>query len=642
MNDAVSPSSLCSACGVALPTEGTGGLCPACLMDAVMQPTNDQGKPWQPPAAADLAALLPQYEIECLLGRGGMGAVYKGRHLDLDREVAIKILPPDLISGDHDFAGRFKQEARAMAKLKHPGIVAVHDFGQTADGLLYFVMEFVEGMDVQEMMVREGRLHTADALAIAAHVCDALAYAHQRGVIHRDIKPANVIVAYDGHVKVADFGLAKFTNTADNSGFTLQGSVMGTPNYMAPEALLFDTSVDERADIYAVGVMLYQMLTGKVPRGVFEMPSLQVPGLDPRLDGIIVKAMREDREQRYPHATDLRADLNGVLTQPMAQTILVPREARPGNESEPLRVHPSQVRLARVPSGEDSHGSAAPHQDPTELMLKTTHSLNTTILVLGCTALLVLGAVAFFLANRKTGDVYNTEQTITTSETHNTYFTQIIAAGLASASDLASIADIRPYADHFIGITKAPLSWERAQDLARQAGAEILPIGDKADGTQAQLLAWLVTSYSSELSTSVWVSQGGEPRVLNGLDITETVNQETESKVILQWEKPSPESEASPVPSVPPTTTPSPKPAEAPPATSPTPVVPNTSEKPAAPSETLEWTSNDGRAIRAAFVKLSGESVVIRREDGQLFTVPFSTLAPASIEQAMKLGRQAK
>ena len=639
----------CSECGLTLPANTASGGCPRCLLlgvpDSGLDPEDDgaatlptpgprltssapaRAPIWQPPTAAELAEMLPQYQIERMLGRGGMGAVYAGRQTQLDRLVAIKILPPDLDGAGHDFTSRFKLEARSMARLKHPSIVTVYDFGQTPEGLLYFVMEFVEGMDVQAMIAQEGRLRSADAIAIAAHVCEALQYAHSNGIIHRDIKPANVIVGHDGHVRVADFGLVKVMNSALTSHVTMSGSVMGTPNYLAPESLILGMSVDHRVDIYAVGVMLYHMLTGRVPHGMFELPSLKVPGLDPRLDGIIARAMRENRDQRYQSAAELHSDLVNILTQPVPQTIPIPLQ----EEKSSPRAKQTVVRQQRsvpVPHEEydDSEDDdyAAAHE-----MLRTTNSMNTTLLVLGCTALIILGALAFFLANRKTGDVYHTEQTITTSETHNSYFTQIIAAGLASASDLALIADIRPYADHFIGITKDPLTWERAQALARQAGAEILPIGDKADGTQAQLLAWLVTSYSSELSTSAWVSQGGEPRVLNGLEVTETINQETESKVILQWKKPNPQSAASPMP-------------PAPPATAPKPVVPNISATPAPPSETLEWTSRDGRVIRATFVELSGEAVVIRREDGQLFTVPFSTLAPASVEQAMKLGRQAK
>ena len=159
--------------------------------------------PWLPPTAEELGQLLPGYEIISMLGRGGMGAVYMGKQASLDRPVAIKILSGALESCDIGFKERFKNEARAMAKLNHPGIVAVHDFGETSDGLLYIVMEYVEGTDVSRMIAAETRLHTEYAMAITAHVCDALAYAHARGIIHRDIKPANIMVGYDGVVKLS-------------------------------------------------------------------------------------------------------------------------------------------------------------------------------------------------------------------------------------------------------------------------------------------------------------------------------------------------------------------------------------------------------------------------------------------------------
>jgi serine/threonine protein kinase len=276
------------------------------------------GGPWMPPLPEELQKLLSGYEVTQMLGRGGMGAVYMGRQISLDRPVAIKILSNELESKDPSFAERFKNEARAMAKLSHPGIVAVHDFGQTSTGLLYIVMEFIEGTDVQKMITASGRLHTEHAMAITAHVCDALAYAHERGIIHRDIKPANIMVGYDGVVKVADFGLAKI-DKGGATGLTQSGIAMGTLHYMAPEVLVLGSAVDQRADIYAVGVMLYQMLTGKVPQGMFELPSMQVNGLDPRYDKIIAKALREDRDQRYDNARLLRADLDAILTQPVAK-----------------------------------------------------------------------------------------------------------------------------------------------------------------------------------------------------------------------------------------------------------------------------------------------------------------------------------
>ncbi|MFO1486501.1 MAG: protein kinase [Verrucomicrobiaceae bacterium] len=306
-----------------------------------------KSKGWQPPAPEQLQRLLPQYAITALLGRGGMGAVYKGTQINLDRAVAIKILPPGLDDRDEDanYAERFKNEARAMAKLSHPGIVAVYDFGETADGLLYIVMEFIEGTDVSRMVARQGRLHSDHALSITAHVCDALQYAHERGIIHRDIKPANIMVGYDGVVKVADFGLAKISQGGE-SGLTRSGMTLGTLHYMAPEALMLGAAVDHRADLYAVGVMLYYMLTGSLPQGMFAMPSQQIPGVDPRFDDIIVRALRNDRELRYPSAAALRADLDSILTQPVLKVnaddenapAALPTDARPqkpaGEESQ--------------------------------------------------------------------------------------------------------------------------------------------------------------------------------------------------------------------------------------------------------------------------------------------------------------------
>lgn len=312
------------------------------------------GRRWEPPTVEELQKLLPQYEISAFLGRGGMGAVYKGRQVSLDRLVAIKILSNDLADGG--FVDRFKNEARAMARLTHPGIVAVYDFGETRHGQLYIVMEFVEGTDVARMVEASGRLHTAHAVAITAHVCDALAYAHERGIIHRDIKPANVMVGNDGVVKVADFGLAKVNVAGETLGLTQSGTTMGTLHFMAPEALTLCTAVDHRADIYAVGVMLYQMLTGKLPHGMFELPSMQVPGLDPRHDQIIAQAMREDRDARYQTARQMRLDLDAIQTQPVprveAGTAAPPTGVRPQHvEGQPQPPTPAGVQPGGKRSG---------------------------------------------------------------------------------------------------------------------------------------------------------------------------------------------------------------------------------------------------------------------------------------------------
>lgn len=300
---------------------------------------------WQPPSCEELQALLHGYEVLHFVARGGMGAVYRGVQRSLGRQVAIKILPPALSDTDPHYAERFKQEARAMGQLNHPGIVAVYDFGEMENGTLYFIMEFIEGTDVAQMVAKQGRLPSAHAMAITAHVCDALQYAHQCGVVHRDIKPANIMVGYDGRVKVADFGLAKQPRHTDVS-LTQSGFVMGTPHFVAPEAITLGVSVDHRADIYAVGVMLYQMLTGKVPQGVFEMPSLQVPGLDPRYDQIVASAMREDRECRYQQILDMRRALDAIMTQPVGRTDK-DQGIAPGAVTQTMKVSPAARPLHR-------------------------------------------------------------------------------------------------------------------------------------------------------------------------------------------------------------------------------------------------------------------------------------------------------
>ena len=267
---------------------------------------------WEPPSVEQLQQALPQYEITAFIARGGMGAVYKGTQRALKRPVAIKVLPPDLREGDWQFAERFKHEAQAMARLTHPNIVAVYDAGETAEGLLYFVMEFIEGTDVAQIIASSGRLAPAQAVPIITAVCEALAFAHEEGIVHRDIKPSNIMIDRRGRVKVADFGLAKSVNV-DASLVTSSSVAMGTPDFIAPEVLIPGMKVDGRADIYAVGVMLYQMITGAIPRGRFALPSGIVPQVDKRLDDIVDKAMQTDREQRYSTAIEMKRDVESVV-----------------------------------------------------------------------------------------------------------------------------------------------------------------------------------------------------------------------------------------------------------------------------------------------------------------------------------------
>ena len=267
---------------------------------------------WSPPNVEELQKLLPQYDISAFIARGGMGAVYKGTQKTLKRPVAIKVLPPEIEDGDAQFAARFKHEAQAMAQLSHPNIVAVFDAGETPDGLLYFVMEFIEGTDVAQLIASEGQLDPLRAIQITTAVCEALAFAHEEGIIHRDIKPSNIMIDRRGRVKVADFGLAKTVNL-DHSLQTQSNMALGTPDFIAPEAMIPGMKLDQRADIYAVGVMLYQMLTGHIPRGRFELPSGVVPRVDKGFDAVVDKAMQTDREKRYSTATEMKKDVESVV-----------------------------------------------------------------------------------------------------------------------------------------------------------------------------------------------------------------------------------------------------------------------------------------------------------------------------------------
>ncbi len=275
---------------------------------------------WRPPSPEELQCYFPQHEIRGILGRGGMGAVYKAWQKSLERFVAIKILPPGFDDGISDFTERFKREAKAMAHLKHPGIVAVYDAGETPGGLRYFIMECVEGTDVQKLLAGSGRIEQAEALRITVHVGNALGYAHAHGVIHRDIKPSNIMIEADGDVKVADFGLAKSTDAATTM-LTLSNVTMGTPDYMPPEAATGAANVDHRADLYSVGVMLYQMLTGKLPRGKYAPPSRIVPGLDKRLDRIVDRALQPKPDARYQNAREMTDALEPILRSSGRRTV---------------------------------------------------------------------------------------------------------------------------------------------------------------------------------------------------------------------------------------------------------------------------------------------------------------------------------
>ncbi len=307
----------CPQCAAEIPPNAPAGLCPKCLFQAGLesQPgvAATQSSPvaagFVPPSLAEMAQKFPQLEILELLGKGGMGAVYKARQPGLDRFVAVKVLPPE-VGQDPAFAERFTREARALARLSHPNIVAVYDFGQ-ASGLYFFIMEYVDGVNLRQA-IRTGSVSPKETLSIVPQICDALQFAHDEGIVHRDIKPENVLIDKRGRVKIADFGLAKLMGQERVEG-TLTGThqVMGTLRYMAPEQMEGSREVDHRADIYSLGVVFYELLTGEVPMGRFAPPSKTVQ-IDVRLDEIVLRALEREPQQRYQHASELKTEVEGI------------------------------------------------------------------------------------------------------------------------------------------------------------------------------------------------------------------------------------------------------------------------------------------------------------------------------------------
>ncbi|WP_294382433.1 protein kinase [Prosthecobacter sp.] len=275
-----------------------------------------------PPSPPELSAMMPfgRYSVQAQVGIGGMGTVYRGTQLSLGRPVAIKVLR---VSDGYDFAfeDRFRREARAMATLNHPNIVAIYDYGHLGTEFLFFVMEFVDGTDLGAIMA-QGRMTTELALQLLPQICAGLEYAHSKGIVHRDIKPANIMLTRQGEVKITDFGLAKDVMRAPSMA-TETHMVMGTPEYAAPEQFNAHREVDHRADIYAFGVLMYQLLTGALPRGSWQPPSMLQPGLDARFDAVIVRALMTDRQHRFQSMGDMRRAIEA------AAVPAVPTPSRP-------------------------------------------------------------------------------------------------------------------------------------------------------------------------------------------------------------------------------------------------------------------------------------------------------------------------
>jgi len=287
------------------------GVCLQCLCGFALEEDRDAAPEESSDGASPLApgTRFQGFDVIALVGRGGMGFVYKARQPDLERMVALKILSPEL-ARDPEFTQRFNSEAKALARLNDPNIVQVFGFGRHEE-LYYLAMEYVEGVSLRDLL-RERRPDSDEACRILSQICLALSYAHSQGVVHRDIKPENILIDAQGRVKIADFGLAKMAGKNGPGGSaTRTDVVMGTPTYMAPEQHENLRGVDHRADLYSLGVVLYEMLTGAVPHGPYQVPS-RMASTDRRLDPIVLKALERTPERRYQTALHLKSDLEAV------------------------------------------------------------------------------------------------------------------------------------------------------------------------------------------------------------------------------------------------------------------------------------------------------------------------------------------
>jgi eukaryotic-like serine/threonine-protein kinase len=292
-----------------------------------------------------------RYELEELVGSGGMSSVYRAHDRLLERTVALKILH-EQFTRDDDYVERFRREARAVAQLAHPNIVTVIDRGEQ-DGRQFIVFEYVDGMNLKELMTQEGPLSPREAIELALQVARGLSFAHESGLVHRDVKPQNVLLDADGRAKVTDFGIA---HAVDVDGMTITGTIMGTSNYIAPEQAR-GQPVDEQTDVYSLGCVLYELLAGDVPfdgdnfvavamRHVNDpVPSVREvrPDVPPRLDWAIQQAMAKDHDERFESMADFAAELEAChaeLDGNEGATMVVPPRPRPRTKSR---------RAARAP-----------------------------------------------------------------------------------------------------------------------------------------------------------------------------------------------------------------------------------------------------------------------------------------------------
>jgi serine/threonine protein kinase len=318
----------CPFCGTVFwPERVPGKSCPRCLIMGESEETEPESlasapagwkagltpSRWIPPSVEWVRSRMPEFEIKALIGQGGMGAVYQARQPALDRQVAIKLLPPEVSHAGPRPALWFKDEARFLARMNHPGIVQVYDLGELEDGALYFVMEWVGSVNLAQLISSQGPLPLEQAALLLLQACAALHHAHGLGLIHRDIKPENLLLTDGGLLKIVDFGMAQAALKTDEFNRTKSTQLLaGTPDYAAPECWSPGAVIDHRADLYGLGVTFYYMLTGSLPRGNFRPLSSAGPHMA-GFDALIRKVLQQDPAERYQSALTLQKDVENLL-----------------------------------------------------------------------------------------------------------------------------------------------------------------------------------------------------------------------------------------------------------------------------------------------------------------------------------------
>lgn len=326
--------------------------CPEVFSDMMHFCPND-GHPLVPIVAQDPlinSTVDGKYVIEEVIGKGGMGVVYRARHVNFNRQFAVKILKSEFVN-DPQAVKRFRNEANAAGAIRHPNAIAITDFNITPDGLAYLVMDLVEGRSLREIIKKEGALGQVRTVKLIGQVCDAVAAAHRKGIIHRDLKPDNIMVeSPDGTdeeiVHVLDFGIAKLSqNPAYSENITVGGAILGSPYYMSPEQC-DGRQLDTRSDIYSLGIILYEMLTGKVPFraqtpwGLVKMHcsatpqplKLHRPDINPQLEQAVLKALLKDPNDRQHTATELKRELEAAISGMRVDELVLRKNDKPASQ----------------------------------------------------------------------------------------------------------------------------------------------------------------------------------------------------------------------------------------------------------------------------------------------------------------------